>query len=251
MFPNTLPYPLVFAHRGASAHAPENTLSAFKLALAQGAPAMELDAKVTKDGQVIVMHDPSVDRTTNGHGLVKDLTLAELRELDAGSSFSPAYRGECVPTLEEVFAELGKKFFINVELTNYTTPNDGLVGKVVELVRRMDLAGYVMFSSFNPTNLARARQLLPGVPLGYLTLDKQAGSLLTSVLRLFTPHEALHPNLNDVNPQRVEKVHRSGRKMFVYTVNAPEDMRRILRDGVDGFFTDDPELGLRIVAEMK
>src|SRR5512132_2581784 len=95
--------PIIFAHLGASANAPENTLAAFELALEQNADAIELDVKLSADGQVIVIHDPTVDRTTGSHGRVKDLSLAELRSLDAGSFFSEKYTGEKIPTLEEEF----------------------------------------------------------------------------------------------------------------------------------------------------
>src|SRR5215204_4501911 len=97
----SLPQPVIFAHRGASAHAPENTLAAFELALAQGADGIELDAKLSADGHVVVIHDATVDRTTDKHGRVKDMSLAELRSLDAGTFFEEKYHREKVPTLEE------------------------------------------------------------------------------------------------------------------------------------------------------
>src|SRR5512147_1736179 len=128
-----LPQPIIFAHRGASAHAPENTLAAFELALSQGADAIELDVKLSSDGQVVVIHDPTVDRTTGAKGRVKDMTLADMRTLDAGSFFSQNFVNEKIPTLEEVFETMGKRLFINVELTNYTTPRDHLVETVCML----------------------------------------------------------------------------------------------------------------------
>src|SRR5512143_222647 len=108
-----LPRPVIFGHRGACAHAPENTLASFQMAFEQGADAIELDAKLSADGKVVVMHDATVDRTTGGHGRVSSLTLAELRELDAGASFSENYRGQKIPTLEEVFESEGQKGIIN------------------------------------------------------------------------------------------------------------------------------------------
>src|SRR5437867_7569994 len=129
----SLPRPIIFAHRGASAYAPENTLAAFELALAQNADAIELDVKLSADGHAIVIHDPTVDRTTAHHGRVRDLSLAELSALDAGSFFSEKFHGERIPTLEEVFETMGKRTFINVELTNYSTPHDHLVETVCKL----------------------------------------------------------------------------------------------------------------------
>src|SRR6185436_3647904 len=122
----SLSQPIIFAHRGASAHAPENTMAAFELALAQNADGIELDAKLSADGHVVAIHDASVDRTTGAHGRVRDLSLAELRSLDAGSVFANTFSAEKITMLEEVFEAVGKKMFINVELTNYTTRRDHL-----------------------------------------------------------------------------------------------------------------------------
>src|SRR5690242_14424230 len=111
MMLESLPQPVLFAHRGASAHAPENTLAAFELALTQQADGIELDVKLTSDGHVIVHHDATVNRTTNGQGRIKDMTLVGLKKLDAGSSFSEQFRGEKIPTLEEVFEAVGGRTF--------------------------------------------------------------------------------------------------------------------------------------------
>src|SRR3990170_393671 len=104
---NQLPRPVIFAHRGASAYAPENTLAAFSLAVRQKSDGIELDAKLSADGHVVVIHDQTVDRTTSSRGRVADLTLADLREMDAGSHFDVEYKGERIPTLEEVFEAIG------------------------------------------------------------------------------------------------------------------------------------------------
>jgi glycerophosphoryl diester phosphodiesterase len=145
-----LPRPTVFAHRGASAYAPENTLAAFSLALRQEADGIELDAKLTKDGHVVVIHDPTVYRTTGAQGWVKDMTLAELRALDAGSHFDVAFKGEQIPTLDEVLSAVGRLAFVNIELTNYVSPFDELPEKAARIVKKHNLADRVMFSSFNP-----------------------------------------------------------------------------------------------------
>ncbi len=139
--------PVIFAHRGASNYAPENTLAAFDLAYRQGAKAIELDAKLTADGQVVVIHDQTVDRTTGGSGRVKEMRLAQLKELDAGSHFDVSFKGEPIPTLDEVFAAFGPFLFINVELTNYASLLDPLPEKVAGLVKKHKLSQRVMFSS--------------------------------------------------------------------------------------------------------
>ena len=242
----TLPRPTIFAHRGASAHAPENTLAAFELALAQGADGIELDAKLSADGHVVVIHDAKVDRTTDRQGRVKDISLAELRSLDAGGFFAEQYRGEKVPTLEEVFEALGKRMFVNVELTNYNTPGDHLVESVCTLVKKCGLQKQVLFSSFFASNLSKARGLLPEVPRGLLAFNGLLGVWARSFGFAFGRYQALHPNLKDVTPQQVQRVHRLKRRVHVWTVNTAEDMRRLFNWDVDGIFTDDPQLAVQV-----
>jgi glycerophosphoryl diester phosphodiesterase len=247
----TLPRPTIFAHRGASAHAPENTLAAFELALAQGAEGIELDAKLSADGYVVVMHDATVDRTTEGHGRVQDKSLADLRSLGAGLFFAERYRAEKVPTLEEVFEALGKRMFINVELTNYSTPGDHLVESVCMLVKKFGLQKRVLFSSFFASNLSKARGLLPEVPCGLLAFNGLPGAWARSFGFAFGGYQALHSNLKDVTPQQVQRVHRLERRVHVWTVNAAVDMRRLFDWGVDAIFTDDPQLAVQVRRESE
>jgi glycerophosphoryl diester phosphodiesterase len=248
---DSLPQPVVFAHRGACAHAPENTLAAFELALTHQADAIELDVKLSADGQVVVMHDATVDRTTNGKGRVRDLSLLELRALDAGSYFSDPYRGEKVPTLEEVFEALGKRTFINVELTNYHTSRDALVETVCMLVKKHKMQKRVLFSSFFASNLSKARSYLPEVPRGLLALNGLLGVWARSFGFAFGRYNALHPNLKDMTQQEVMRVHRLRRRVHVWTVNDGQDMRRLFNWGVDGIFTDDPALAVRVRADSR
>jgi glycerophosphoryl diester phosphodiesterase len=249
---NDLPRPIVFAHRGASAHAPENTLAAFELALRQGADAVELDAKLTADGQIVVIHDQTVDRTTEGKGWVKDMTLAELRKLDAGSHFDVAFRGEPIPTLEEVLKAIGRLTFINIELTNYASTTDQLPDKAVALVRRYKLSRRVMFSSFNPIALRRAHRLLPETAIGFLALPGGRGWLMRSwVGRLLVNYQTLNPEYRDITPRLVEHMHRLKRGVLTYTVNDQSEIERLFQAGVDGIFTDDPQLALQVRSGAK
>ena len=247
----SFPQPVIFAHRGASAHAPENTLAAFELALTQNADAIELDVKLSADGHVVVIHDPTVDRTTGGSGRVKDLSLSELRSLDAGRFFSEKYSGEKIPTLAEVFETMGKRTFINVELTNYNTPRDQLVESVCILVRKFELQKHVMFSSFFASNLSKARAYLPGVPRGLLAWNGLLGAWARSFGFSFGRYHALHPSSKDVTSQQVQRVHRLNRRIHVWTANAADDMRRLFHWGVDGIFTDDPQLAVQVRGESK
>lgn len=245
-----LPHPIIFAHRGASAHAPENTIPSFELAVAQGADAIELDAKLSADGQIVVFHDATIDRTTDGSGRLAQKTFADLRSLDAGSFFSDQFRGTKIPTLDEVFEAVGKKIFINVELTNYAAPRDTLVEKVCALVRKHGLEKSVIFSSFFAFNLKKAEGLLSDVPRGLLALDGWTGAWARSFGFSFGEYAALHPYLTDVNPQQVSRVHQLKRRIHVWTVNKPEDISRLRSWGVDGIFTDDPQLALRVIGRQ-
>lgn len=241
MFKN-LSRPTIFAHRGASSYAPENTLAAFELAVQQHADAIELDAKLCEDGKVVVIHDQTVDRTTNGAGKVRDLPLGALKELDAGSFFDIEFQSERIPTLEEVFEAVGRKIYINVELTNYASPTDSLPEKVAALVKQHGLEQRVMFSSFNPLALIRGRKLLPAVPVGLLALPDRAGAWARGWPGYFIPYQALHPELQDTTQSLVKTMHQRGKRVHVWTVNQAQDMAHLLQINVDGIFTDNPLL---------
>jgi glycerophosphoryl diester phosphodiesterase len=235
-----LPSPSIIAHRGASAYAPENTLAAFKLALQQGADGIELDAQLTADEQVIVFHDPTVDRITPCKGRINDLTLAELRKMDAGSHFDIAFRGESIPTLEDVFKSVGQLTYINIELKAFDSLTDSLPKKVAQLVKRYHLTQRVLISSFNPIPIICIRRMLPKTPIGLLALRGNAGLLARSWPGRFIRYQSLHVELNDATPDLVNDVHKRGYKIFVYTANTEEEIGKLYTMGVDGFFTNDP-----------
>nr|MCU0514644.1 glycerophosphodiester phosphodiesterase [Anaerolineae bacterium] len=141
---------LVFGHRGAKAYAPMNTLPAFELAATQGAHGIELDVHRSRDGYPVIVHDFTVDHTTDGRGLVTALTLAELKALDAGSWFSPAFAGTRIPTLDEVFAAVGQRLYINVEIKAAHEDSDGVEQVVADCIVRHAMQRRVLVSSFNP-----------------------------------------------------------------------------------------------------
>lgn len=241
-----LPSPLILCHRGAKDYAPENTLAAFKIALELGADGFELDTQLTSDGHIVVFHDPTVDRNTNGHGRLSRLPLSVVRELDVGGSFSEKFRGEKIPTLDEVFETIGKHAVINVELKNFSTPFDTLAENVCEAVRRHKMQKNIIFSSFLPWNLKKTARILPEVPRGLITIKGRLGMWGRSFGFHFGNYDALHPYLGDVTAQQVQRVHRLKRRIIVWTVNREEDMRRLFSWGVDGIMTDDPQLALRV-----
>lgn len=239
--------PILFAHRGASAFAPENTLSAFLLAVEHGSDAIELDCKLSADGEVVVIHDFTLQRTTGREGAVRDFKLAELRQLDAGSFFSTQFAGERIPTLDEVFEAVGKKIYINVELTNYTTAWDALPEKAAELVRRHGLQDWVIFSSFHPFNLLRVRRRLPQTPAALLALEGRLGAWARSLPGRWVSAGILHPHYCDVNQDFILKQRSMGRRVHVWTVNEPSDMQRMYALEVDGLITDDPRLARQVL----
>lgn len=245
----SLPRPTVFAHRGASAHAPENTLAAFQLAAELGAPAIELDAKLSVDGEVVVIHDQTVDRTTNGTGVVHQLPLAALREFDAGGKFDQKYQGEKIPTLTEVFEAVGHRLFINIEITNYASPFDDLPTKVAELVNQHGLQDQVLFSSFFSLSLRHAHRIAPQVPIGLLIFPGFKGRLANFLFGWLASSQAIHPEASDVSLQLIHHAHRYGRRVHAYTVNDPQVMHRLFAWDIDGIFTDDPSLALQVIAE--
>ena len=236
--------PIILAHRGDMAHAPENTLPSFQMAVQKGADGVELDAKLTADGHVIVIHDPTLDRTTDGSGRVASSTLESVRKIDAGSWFSDVFRGAQVPLLEEVFETVGRQKLINIELTNYSTPADGLVAKVCELVRRHKVQEQILFSSFLASNLRKAAHYLPEIPRGLLAMPGFPGTWARSFGFMFGNYQALHPYISDASRQQVQRMHRLHRRVHVWTANSHEQVNQLREWNVDGIFTDDPQLAL-------
>jgi glycerophosphoryl diester phosphodiesterase len=246
MFEN-YPSPMVFGHRGACALAPENTIPSFELAIEQGADAIELDVKLTADNQAVVIHDETVERTTDGKGFVNQLSLSEIKKLDAGKFFNEKFAGVRIPTLSEVFESLGKRILIDVELTNYFSPTDDLIPIVAAIVKNHQMQTQVFFSSFLPQNLDQIRQLLPHTPAALLCQGGSQGILARSAEFLNTSPELIHPNLSDVNQQFVKIEHERGRRINVYTVNKDADILRMRDLGVDGIFTDNPLNALTVL----
>mgnify|MGYP000878146361 CR=1 FL=1 len=228
--------PKIIAHRGASGHAPENTLAAFQLALDQKADGIELDVMLTADNQIVVIHDDTVDRTTDGSGRVRDMTLDQLKHLDAGD-------GEKIPTLEEVLVRFGGKYLINIELKNYTTIFDGLPVRVAKMVKDLGLTDTILFSSFNAFNLPRVRRHLPGATLGLLTAPNQARLLIWKLFK----YDALHPYFSDVDEGLVADCHSRQKQINVWTVNEPEDILRMAELHTDSIITNFPEMARQIL----
>lgn len=251
-FLQTRPHPLNLAHRGASAYAPENTLAAFRLAAEQGADGIELDAKLSRDGVIVAMHDVSVNRTTDGAGRVSDLTLAELKRLDAASKFGLRFAGERVPTLDEVVDAVGDRLLINVELANYESRGDGLELKVVEFIVKRGLIDRVMVSSFNPLGLRKVKHAAPHIVCGLLTRPGLKFTLRRLFLAPLIPGlDARHPQHGMIDAAFVRRVHARGQKVNTWTVDEEADMRRMIELGVDSIMTNRPDVLQRMVVDKR
>jgi len=220
----------ILAHRGASALAPENTLAAFQLALDLQSDGIELDVMLSADQQVVVIHDNTVDRTTNGSGRVADMTLQQIQSLDAG-------KGEKVPTLSEVLDRFGGKFLINIELKNYTSIFDNLPIEVAKVLKVHGMEEEVLISSFNPFNISRVRRRIPEARLGLITQPQQAQHW---IWRFFN-FDSLHPHFDDVDAVLVSALHARNRQVYVWTVDDPQEMKRLAGLEVDGIITNDPK----------
>lgn len=235
--------PLIIAHRGSSAHAPENTLAAFQLAAEQGAEAIELDVDLTRDGHVVVMHDATIDRTTDGYGRVGDLTLEEIRRADAGAWKNAAFRGERVPLLEEVFAAVGQRLLINVEIKGMALRGNGLEARVAALIEKHKLIDRVILSSFNPLALRRLKHVNARLACGLLYAPDLPIFLRDAWLAPLIPQlNARHPQHAQVNKARVDQFHAQGLTVNVWTVNQADLVRAMAQAGVDGIIGDDPVL---------
>jgi glycerophosphoryl diester phosphodiesterase len=230
---------LVFGHRGASAYAPMNTLPAFELAAALGAHGVELDVHLSQDKHLIVLHDFTVDHTTDGEGYARDMILAQLKELDAGSWKEGKYRGVRIPTLDEVFESVGRQLYINVEIKSGTAETDGVEQAVAACIERHNMQQRAIVSSFNPLALKRFRELLPEVPIGYLYVsDEQPFIEIIQELA----HEARHPQDTMIDLAYMDRARKNGYRVNTWTVNDPKRAVELHNMSVDGIITDKPDV---------
>ncbi|HUV89759.1 MAG TPA: glycerophosphodiester phosphodiesterase [Anaerolineae bacterium] len=247
---------LNIAHRGASAAAPPNTLAAFKKAIELGADGIEFDVHFSADGVPVVIHDFTVDATTDGSGRVADLTLAQLKQLDAGTRFDPAFTGERIPTLDEVLEAVrgrrgwGGELLLNVELKTTSPGDNGLERAVITLVEQHSLSRRVLFSSFNPFSLRRAKRIAPHIPAGLLYDQGLSLPLRRAWLAFLAPHEARHPHYKMVDARYMAWARRRGYRVNTWTVDDPAEMRRLVGLGVNGIITNVPDV-LRSVLESQ
>ena len=231
----------VVAHRGASGHAPENTLAAFRRAVELGARFIETDLQLSRDARLVAIHDATLERTTNGRGPVHALTLGQLRELDAGSWFHPRFAGERLPTLEEILAfsrEADVVFYLEVK----SGGTWGIEHAVVGALRRAQEAAGAVILSFDLATLAAVRRLEPILMTGFLFSRPYADATEPAMQ---VGARQLAPRGDLVTAELVAQARRADLPVVTWTINEPAHMRALMAAGVNGIMTDYPD---RLVA---
>ncbi|MCY7765353.1 glycerophosphodiester phosphodiesterase [Bacillus inaquosorum] len=237
----------IFAHRGASGQFPENTMLAFEKGIEAGADGIELDVQLTKDGRIVVIHDERLDRTTSLKGFVKDTAYDVIKTANAAANHNQMDNDIKVPLLEDVLSWAEKKnFLINIELKNSVIRYEGMEEKVLKAVKRFNIEERIILSTFNHESLALCARLAPHIERAALTSDVlyQADRYITSI-----PASGYHPKLNSpaTADKVLKKMRNSSIKVRPYTVNRPEDMKRLFEAGADGIFTDFPAKALALL----
>lgn len=229
----------IFAHRGASATHPENTMEAFREAQRVGADGIELDVQLSKDGVVVVIHDETVKRTTNGKGWVKDYTYKQLQKFDASYKFSKKL-GVCrIPSLEEVFKwATSNKLLLNIELKNGLVEYEGLEEKILELILKYDLSSRVILSSFNHYSMVKVHQLAPEIETALIFME---GIYKPWEYSATLGAKAIHPYHPVVKEETVKLSHDLGIAVRPFTINKAELMKKFAGYKCDGIITDDPK----------
>lgn len=247
----------VIAHRGASGLAPENTMAAFEKAVALGADMIELDVHLSKDDSLIVMHDHTVTRTTDGDGEIRDLDYAYIAALDAGSWFGPEYKNERVPTLGQVLRQVDGRTRVLIELKWPSSGiYDNLVKNVLQTIRACHAESWVSIQSFETRYLNQLQRTAPKIDCQQLILGKSDALTLAVTRRLTWGEFSPEPGVTSVNPsyrfltrRLVEQMHRLGLTVYPYTLNDPKKMAKAIRFGVDGIITNRPDLALALLKE--
>ncbi len=239
--------PLIFAHRGACKVAPENTLPAFEAAIRLGADGVELDVQYSSDGALMIFHNPTLDKTTDGTGRITAHTLEELRKLDAGSWFGPEFANTRIPTLDEVLDLLKDKLLINIELKAFNATSRQLGIDVVQAVRQHGMADQVVISSFNPFALRAACKVGQEIEGALLLSPDLPGWTRWDFIRKHSRAQGLHPELVMVDAAYMARARKLGLPVRVWTVNNEADIRRMIELGVDAIITDLPDVARRML----
>lgn len=241
-------FPLIFAHRGFSSAAPENTLVAFEKALKLPVDGVEFDVQMTRDKQLVVIHDETLDRTTNGHGYIKDHNYSEIEKFDAGSWFSKEFAGQKVPLLDEVLALLSRyNVLANIELKTSFISYKGIEELTLKLVDKYGMKNRVGISSFNPMSIKNVKVIDSSYKTALLE-EVVLNNSIDFVKELKA--EAFHVNYKNMGALNVKRFHDAGILVRCYTVNNEADMERLVFWKVNGVFTDRPDIMINMKQRM-
>ncbi len=239
----------IFAHRGYSALYPENTMKAFAEAYKAGADGIELDVQLTKDGEIVVIHDEKVDRTTNGKGFVKDYTFRELKKLDAGYKKKTSSKEETIPSLSEVLEWLStNQMNCNIELKNGVFPYVGMEEKVIELVHSFNMTNRVILSSFNHYSLVYCYRIDQDIETAPLFSE---GLYMPWVYAQSIGAKGIHPKYTIACSELVKASEEYGIAVRPYTVNREASMEQLIIAGCSAFITDDPKKAIQVRAKIE
>lgn len=234
----------IFAHRGSSGTHPENTLASFKEAIRLGVDGIELDVQLTKDQNLVVIHDYTLDRTTNGTGKVNEYTLEELKGFDAGSKFSPEFQSERIPTFREVLELLkNTNIELNVEIKNPVKHETGIEERMIQEIKEFGLLHKVVVSSFNHDSLKRVIKLVPEIESAILYTKKMDDPWEYATAIGAT---ALHTYEPETDIEMIAEAQEKGFPVRVFTVNEKESMEKFFKGKVAAIFTDYPEKALSL-----
>ncbi|MCL5808906.1 MAG: glycerophosphodiester phosphodiesterase [Deltaproteobacteria bacterium] len=241
-------YPLlVTAHRGFSGKAPENTLASFRAAIDAGSDMIELDVHLTRDNEVVVIHDDTLERTTTGQGKVADKTLAELKRLDAGLWFNPRFAGERIPTLAEVLTLVRGRIRLNIELKkgkHFPYTMEELADRTLAVVEQAGMTEQTLFSSFTPAAIDRIRVRNPRLPIALIVDKAWAKPEEPGGGRLY---RTLNCRATVLNEENLRSAHAAGIKVHVWTVDTQAAMEKFIALAVDGIITNHPDRLIEIL----
>ena len=244
----------LIAHRGASAYYPENTLPSFEGAIATGADMVELDVQLTSDKKVVVFHDEKISRCTDGSGRIADYTLVSLKKLDAGSWFNKDFKNTRIPTLAEVLDICKNKIAVNIEIKTEAISKmffGGIEEKCLKIVEQIGMREHVVFSSFDPRAIMHLKQIDNTTAVAVLFNKKHYGSKLPSEIMESVGADAFNCSVSDFNKKWLANIKSKEIPVNIYTVNDEKNMKKYFDMGVNGIFTNKPDVLKKVLVDVK
>lgn len=240
---------LNFAHRGFSGKFPENTMLAFRKAVEIGADGIELDVHLSKDGELVIIHDEKIDRTTDGEGFVADYTYDELLKFDASAGFKGVYGVNKIPTLREYFEFIKPVdgFLTNIELKTDKNEYPGIELKTADLIAEFGLQNRIIISSFNHYSVLRFKEIMPEMKCGFLYDCRIAAAGEYAKSRGV---DCVHPSYTGLTEENVPEIKSNGIEINTWTVNSPDEVKRLYNLGVDSVIGNYPDMTKQVISEL-